>query len=374
MIESDEEFARRLQAEEDGLAGNYIQRPQTRENANPNPTVLNARLNDINSSRSTLCVLLTVSIPQIIASIVVLSMHWNDADVCDHMHTERWKWWSILTCLRIASYTSVVLYMHVYKAQLDRNPELNMRATNLRSTIDAFHLGWFVVGNMWLFRSDDGCDNPEKSPIYNLALSMLIINYIQICLPCILAILLVPVFCFCMPCLIRLLARLQDPRGASASIIDSLPEIVLSEADLQNPDGAESPESGTATASSLTCPICLSDMKVGETARRLRCNHLYHKSCVDEWLRENASCPTCRKRIVDSPEDSAESAHGPENSRNFSPLRTRGGDSMDSRDSQEIPLLRVSPPADAASNRHEPREGNTRRTGIPAHSRLLSLT
>ncbi len=25
--------------------------------------------------------------------------------------------------------------------------------------------------------------------------------------------------------------------------------------------------------------------------------------CVDEWLRVNASCPTCRKRIVDDGDD-----------------------------------------------------------------------
>lgn len=66
---------------------------------------------------------------------------------------------------------------------------------------------------MWLFGDDDNsCSHPGHSPVYNLCLSMLIINYVQICLPCIIAILLIPVFCFCMPCLIRILARLQDPR------------------------------------------------------------------------------------------------------------------------------------------------------------------
>lgn len=73
---------------------------------------------------------------------------------------------------------------------------------------------------MWLFGDDDsGCENPTRSPIYILCISMLIINYIQICLPCIIAVIMIPIFCFCMPCLIRILARLHDPRATQVIII-----------------------------------------------------------------------------------------------------------------------------------------------------------
>lgn len=54
------------------------------------------------------------------------------------------------------------------------------------------------------------CHHQIDSPVYNLCLAMLIISYVQICLPCILAAMLIPVFCFCMPCLIRVLARAQE--------------------------------------------------------------------------------------------------------------------------------------------------------------------
>jgi hypothetical protein len=40
---------------------------------------------------------------------------------------------------------------------------------------------WFVVGNMWLFGDDENsCKHPERSPVYSLCISMLIINYIQV--------------------------------------------------------------------------------------------------------------------------------------------------------------------------------------------------
>ena len=125
MLLSDEEFARRLQDEENGLAGGARhtgghQRTPTAEN----PTVINARLNDLNSSRSTLCLLFSVQTPQIIAAMVVLMIHWNDPDVCDHTHTEQWKWWGALAALRMLSYELIVLAMFLYKATLERNQEV----------------------------------------------------------------------------------------------------------------------------------------------------------------------------------------------------------------------------------------------------------
>ena len=55
---------------------------------------------------------------------------------------------------------------------------------------------------------------------------MLVIQYAQICLPCLFAVAMVPVFCFCLPCVIRLLAALHDPqhgRGATRRDLDKLP-------------------------------------------------------------------------------------------------------------------------------------------------------
>jgi hypothetical protein len=38
-------------------------------------------------------------------------------------------------------------------------------------------------------------------------------------------------------------------------------------------------------------------MIIGDEARVMECKHTFHKQCLDEWLRVNASCPTCRKSI-----------------------------------------------------------------------------
>ncbi|CAN0439219.1 unnamed protein product, partial [Discosporangium mesarthrocarpum] len=46
-----------------------------------------------------------------------------------------------------------------------------------------------------------------------------------------------------------------------------------------------------------TCAICLCDMKEGEQMRVLPCNHFYHASCVDVWLRQNMNCPVCKQMV-----------------------------------------------------------------------------
>tara|TARA_A100001015_G_C14751000_1_gene617544 strand:+ start:55 stop:720 length:666 start_codon:yes stop_codon:yes gene_type:complete len=90
-----------------------------------------------------------------------------------------------------------------------------------------------------------------------------------------------------MPCLIRVLARLQNaqnaPKGATDTLINTLPVQTISEC---------------LNEGEKTCPVCLNDMDIGDQVRNLPCQHLFHKDCVDEWLRVNASCPTCRTSII----------------------------------------------------------------------------
>ncbi|XP_043276997.1 E3 ubiquitin-protein ligase AMFR-like [Venturia canescens] len=40
-----------------------------------------------------------------------------------------------------------------------------------------------------------------------------------------------------------------------------------------------------------SCAICWEKM---ETARKLPCGHLFHNSCLQSWLEQDTSCPTCR--------------------------------------------------------------------------------
>ncbi|KAK7312852.1 hypothetical protein VNO77_37042 [Canavalia gladiata] len=49
---------------------------------------------------------------------------------------------------------------------------------------------------------------------------------------------------------------------------------------------------------SIDCPVCLSPLQGGETAKLLpACKHFFHAPCIDTWLRSHATCPLCRTRV-----------------------------------------------------------------------------
>lgn len=45
------------------------------------------------------------------------------------------------------------------------------------------------------------------------------------------------------------------------------------------------------------CTICTEELPLGRTATKLPCAHLFHRSCIESWLRtaeEIQTCPNCR--------------------------------------------------------------------------------
>ncbi|GAB4828947.1 hypothetical protein Ancab_018608 [Ancistrocladus abbreviatus] len=43
------------------------------------------------------------------------------------------------------------------------------------------------------------------------------------------------------------------------------------------------------------CGVCLYEIEVGEEIRELRCDHLFHKVCLDRWrMTGHTICPLCR--------------------------------------------------------------------------------
>ena len=47
------------------------------------------------------------------------------------------------------------------------------------------------------------------------------------------------------------------------------------------------------------CPICRDDFTTGDKVVKMPCSHshIFHKSCVAEWLERDDSCPMCRSSL-----------------------------------------------------------------------------
>lgn len=47
------------------------------------------------------------------------------------------------------------------------------------------------------------------------------------------------------------------------------------------------------------CAVCLGEVDKGEMVRQLpACQHVFHRDCIDPWLRAHATCPVCRSSVL----------------------------------------------------------------------------
>ncbi|KAM0007280.1 putative transcription factor C2H2 family [Helianthus debilis subsp. tardiflorus] len=69
-------------------------------------------------------------------------------------------------------------------------------------------------------------------------------------------------------------------KGLSEDSIDELPRFVFE------------------SCCKRVCTICLQNFKYKEDGRELtKCKHVFHLTCIDEWLIRNGSCPVCRRNV-----------------------------------------------------------------------------
>lgn len=64
----------------------------------------------------------------------------------------------------------------------------------------------------------------------------------------------------------------------------------------------KSTQSQTAVAqpsSHETCAVCIVDYKIGDLQRTLKCNHKFHKDCIDKWLLIKNACPVCKTKAIE---------------------------------------------------------------------------
>ena len=49
------------------------------------------------------------------------------------------------------------------------------------------------------------------------------------------------------------------------------------------------------------CSICVESLN-DNIAIKLTCDHIFHKKCLEEWLKKgkNKDCPLCRMKIIDT--------------------------------------------------------------------------
>lgn len=53
----------------------------------------------------------------------------------------------------------------------------------------------------------------------------------------------------------------------------------------------------TEAENGQTCGICMDDKNLDDVVAELKCGHWFDLECVEIWLEQNGTCPTCRERV-----------------------------------------------------------------------------
>uniref|UniRef100_A0A3Q4M2Y2 Ring finger protein 130 n=1 Tax=Neolamprologus brichardi TaxID=32507 RepID=A0A3Q4M2Y2_NEOBR len=55
---------------------------------------------------------------------------------------------------------------------------------------------------------------------------------------------------------------------------------------------------GDKDTESNHCAVCIEVYQLNDVVRILPCKHVFHKACVDPWLKEHCTCPMCKLNIL----------------------------------------------------------------------------
>ncbi|CAJ1955174.1 unnamed protein product [Sphenostylis stenocarpa] len=185
---------------------------------------------------------------------------------------------------------------------------LNGFVDHFKMALDCFFAVWFVVGNVWIF---GGHTSPSDAPqLYRLCIVFLTFSCIGYAMPFILC----ATICCCLPCIISVLGIREDfsqNRGATIESINALPIFKFK---LKNNANGGDQDVNTAidddgilaagtekerviSGEDAVCCICLAKYADDDELRELPCSHVFHVVCVDKWLKINASCPLCKTEV-----------------------------------------------------------------------------
>lgn len=50
-------------------------------------------------------------------------------------------------------------------------------------------------------------------------------------------------------------------------------------------------EDSEGTQAERQCAICLNELKEGERVANMKCKHVFHSGCLEQWLEKRKQCP-----------------------------------------------------------------------------------
>ncbi|XP_076944971.1 E3 ubiquitin-protein ligase At4g11680-like [Bidens hawaiensis] len=220
---------------------------------------------------------LVITMIQALAIIIVLAISTHEKAPL------LWMWVLVYLSGHIP-YISLLVYRYRTRHIVQHNARIVQQY--FRFALHCFFGIWFIFGCILVFVADPSIANQAPN-IYRLCVALLILSGIVFALPgvyCFAA-------CFCCPCLL-ILQELLPRRGARKRSIRSLPTYRFE----GNESGGGVVNQRVVSEEDAVCSICLERYENGNELKNLPCNHVFHKDCVEQWLRLNPECPLCKAK------------------------------------------------------------------------------
>jgi len=205
-------------------------------------------------------------------------------------HALNW-WMGLQLVFRAFDLNYRVAVLHWLRGQ----NEADFSISNLPMTLKVYnffvefcYLAIVIFGTTVYFTMNECSDEDVEDA---LILTLLIIGWIYYGVPLAALVLI----CICLPC-IYFVMEYQDrndpnrPHPATEEMIAA-----LTRKNYDEQDGSFS--SLRARDDNPSCSVCYNAFENGERLIKLNCDHYYHENCIIGWLKNNAICPICRKKI-----------------------------------------------------------------------------
>lgn len=222
-------------------------------------------------SHTTDRILLLYLLAVLIATGLVLSLHWNEG------YTQRLREWLLVNAALATVRTVGRVLMHAFPP--DRWHTVRRGLVWMFRVLTVASLAWFIVGIRFL-QLENGKE-VRNGPVHLLMTVIIAFELVVLGLSIILG---VVIFLFAL-----------HPVLAARNGVPAATEEDLSKLRVFRFGEDVVAEGGNDTE--LACSICLCDYQTDDLLRELPCavgRHVFHAECVDEWLTQKLSCPICR--------------------------------------------------------------------------------
>ncbi|CAL5400040.1 unnamed protein product [Camellia sinensis] len=169
---------------------------------------------------------------------------------------------------------------------------------------------WWIVGFYWVVSG--GNILLHNAPrLYWLAVVFLAFDVFFAIFCVVLACLIGIALCCCLPCIIAILYAVAGQEGASDADLSILPKYKFQISGCEEKPGVgggrmvpDETSSGCLANERIILPedaeccICLTPYEDGAQLHALPCNHHFHLTCIEKWLKMNATCPLCKYNIL----------------------------------------------------------------------------